>query len=160
MFGYFKKRREQRERSAQLKQLGEAMGEHLQAELDLFIELEVIPRRKSFLEVFRGELEKLDQRIVTYGAEGEVTRVEAAGIDYRIMFENWTKREADQLARAREYLREQFDIAEAAGVEKEYHASVEEALANQKLVLMSDGLEVLMELVPEARADHDSEPQR
>lgn len=156
MFGYFKRKREQRERAAELRKLGEVMGDHLRAELDLYIEMNVVPRRKAFLDVFRGQLETLDERLVEFDAAEEVTRLEAAGVDYRIMLENWSKREDEQMADIEHSLREQFDIAEAAGVAGEYRASVQDALNNQKLALMNDGLEVLMEQVPEARADKDS----
>lgn len=153
MFGYWRKRREKRERAKKLRKLGETMGAHLRAELDLFIELEVAPRRKAFVEIFRGQLEALDERLVEFGAT-DVSRVEAAGIDYRILLENWDKHHDDQRARAEEFLREPLEVAEAAGVLDEYRASVEQALTEQKLALMNDGLEVLIELVPESRADH------
>jgi hypothetical protein len=157
MFGYFKRKRQQRERAVELRQLGEAMGEHLRAELELYIEMTIVPRRKAFIDVFSGQLETLDERLVEFDAE-EVTRLEAAGIDYRIMLENWSKHEDEQMDHAEQSLREQLDIADAAGVVDEYRASVQEALANQRLALMSDGLEVLMQHVPDVRADHNSAP--
>jgi hypothetical protein len=157
MFGYFKKRREQRERRDELRKLGESMGDHLRAELDLYIELEVAPRRKAFVEVFRGQLETLDDRLIEFEAT-DVSRVEAAGMDYRIMLENWDEHEADRLARAGQFLAEPLEFAKAAGVEADYRAAVSQALTDQKLALMNDGLEVLVELVPEAAAEHDDTP--
>lgn len=134
------------------------MGDHLRAELDLFIELEVVPRRKAYLEVFRGELQAIDERLNEPDVPENFGRLELAGLDYQIMLENWTKHEEEQMNSAERSLQEQFDIADAAGVINEYRASIQEALNNQKLLLMSDGLEVLVELVPEARADQDSPP--
>lgn len=40
----------------------------------------------------------------------------------------------------------------------EYQEAVERALNDQHLALMSEGLEVLLEMVPEARAASDSAP--
>lgn len=153
MFGYFKKKREKRERAAELQKLGETLGEQLMAELELFIEMEIKPRREAFLQVFRGQLESLDERMVELEAPEEVTRLEMAGIDYRILLENWQERRDAQIEEARGSLREQFELAEAAGVQANYEAAVLNALNDQHLALMNDGLEVLMEVVPEAR-DH------
>lgn len=145
MFGYFKKRREKRERAEELRKLGESMGDHLRAELDLYIELEVAPRRKAFVDVFRGQLLTLDDRLVEFEAT-DVPRVEAAGIDYRIMLENWDKNEEERVARADQFLSEPLEFARAAGVEAEYRAAVSQALTDQRLTLMNEGLEVLLEL--------------
>lgn len=158
MFGYFTRKREQRERAAELRKLGEVTGDHLRAELDLYIEMNIVPRRKAFIDVFEVQLETIDDRLAEFEAAEEVTRLEAAGIDYRIMLENWEKREDEQMADAEDSLREQFDIADAAGLTEEYRGSVREALANEKLALMIDGLEVLMEHVPEARANDSNAP--
>lgn len=98
MFGYFNKRREKRERAEELRKVGALMADHLRAELDLFIELEVVPRRTAFVAVFRGQLETLDDRLVEFGDAG-VSRLEGAGIDYRIMLENWDKHHDDQRER-------------------------------------------------------------
>jgi hypothetical protein len=156
MFGYFRKRREKRERAAELQQLGNTLGESLMAELDLFLEVEVKPKRAAFLEVFRGQLASLDERLAEAGAGEEVSRLEAASIDYRLLLENWQERRPAQMEQAHDWLREQFDLADAAGVRAEYEAAVENALNDQHLALMNDGLEVLMEMVPESRADYDS----
>ena len=160
MFGYFKKRREKREQAAELRELAQSVGESLRAELDLFIAMEIAPTRQAFLEVFRGQLETLDQRLAEAEAGEQVSRLEGAGIDYRILMENWQERRTAQLEAAHQSLREQFDIAVAAGVKGEYDAAVEDALNDQQLALMSDGLGVLLELVPEARADYDNAPHR
>ena len=92
MLGSLKRRREGRQRAAEARKLGEAAGDHMRAELDLFIEMEVVPRRKAFLEVFRGQLETIDERLVEFEAREEVSRLEAAGMDHRIMLENWSER--------------------------------------------------------------------
>ena len=158
MFRYFKERREKRERAAELQELARSVGESLRAELDLFIAMEIAPTRKAFLEVFRGQLETLDQRLAEADAGEQVSRLEGAGIDYRILMENWQERRDAQFEAAHQSLREQFDIADAAGVRAEYDAAVEDALDDQQLALMSDGLGVLLELVPEARKDYDGTP--
>jgi len=154
MFGYFKKRRERRKRAAEIQALAENVGETLRAELDLFIAVEIAPTREAFLEVFRGELQRLDERLAEMDESGQVGRLEGAGVDYRILMENWQQRRPVQVDRAHQFLREQFDIADSVGIRAEYEAAVEDALNDQQLALMSDGLGVLLELVPEARKDY------
>lgn len=152
MLGYFKRRREARERKADLTKLAELLGEHLRAELDLFIEMQIKPTRAAFLEVFRGQLETLDQRIAESG--DDISRLEAAGIDYRLMLSHWQEREAEQYAAAEDWLAEQFEEADALGVRGHYEAAIKDALTDQQLALMSDGLGVLLEMVPEARSEN------
>ena len=153
MFGYFKKKREKRERAAELNQMAESVGASLRAELDLFIVSTIKPRREAYLEIFRGQLERLDERMVELEAPAEVTRLEMSGIDYRLMLENWSNHEGEHIQEAEDWLSSEFEIADVTGVRAEYEAAIKEALADQHLKLMSDGLGVLLELVPEARAD-------
>lgn len=97
MLGYFKKKREEHERAIALQSLARNMGDALRVELDLFIELEVVPRRKAFLEVFRGQLASIDERLAEFNDGEEVSRLDAAGIDYRLLMENWRERDEERL---------------------------------------------------------------
>lgn len=153
MFGYFKRRREKRRRLAEAKDLGERLGAGLRDDLDLYISTVVHPRREAFLNVFRGQLEGLDDNLVDAGVAGEISRLEAAGFEFRELLANWDRRLDDQLADAERALHEQIEVAAVVGEDDRYRELIQESLANQRLLLLSEALEVFLDLVPEARND-------
>lgn len=140
MLAFWRKRREKRERMEALQELGRNIGDQATAELSLFIEMNIVPKRKAFLEVLHGQHDTIDERLKEFEADGEVSREEAAAIDVRLMLENWDARKDEQLKSARQWLSEQYEIAAAVGAEREYHASVEDALTEQRLILLTDGM--------------------
>lgn len=140
MFDFLKARREKREHKEALQEIGRTLAEMLNSELALFIEMQVVPVREAFLEVCQGQLAQLDERMKEAEVEGELTRDEAAALDVRMMMDNWDKRTDERLNAAREWLDEQYEMAEAAGVEAEFHAAVEDAMTEQRMILLTDGM--------------------
>jgi hypothetical protein len=140
MLGFLKARRDKRERQAALRELGETLAADFNAQVALFIEMSVVPVRKAFLESCQGQLAQLDERMKDAEVEGELTREEAAALDVRIMMDHWDGRATELLDAARQWLAEEYDLAEAAGIAAEFHASVEDAINGQRMILLTDGM--------------------
>ena len=145
MFNFFKTRREKAQRKAVLEEYGQILGDGLRAELNLFLELKIVPVRHAYMEVLTGLLATLDERMSDMIAaseltEGDVDREEAAALEVRTMMDNWEGHEAERLEDAHIFLREQFDIAKEAGVADYYETAVGEALNEQRLILLTDGM--------------------
>lgn len=152
MFNFLKKRREEAARAAELQELGRVLGESLDAEVALFIEMNIAPRRKAFLEVLHGQIAQIDTRLTELDPEGDLGRDEAAAIDVRIMLENWDKHREEELQAARDALAEEYRLAEAAGVAEDFQALVERSLAEQRLMLLTDGMAAINEVAAGTRA--------
>ncbi|MGZ2411282.1 hypothetical protein ACUXST_000679 [Sphingomonas sp. F9_3S_D5_B_2] len=152
MFNFLKKRREKAERAAELQELGRVLGESLDAEVELFIEMNIVPRRKAFLEVLHGQIAQIDARLKELDPQGELSRYEAAAIDVRIMLENWDNHKEDELKSARQALAEEYRLAEAAGVSDDFQALVERSLAEQRLILLTDSMAAINEVTAGTRA--------
>jgi hypothetical protein len=149
MLGYFRRKREERKKLKEMNEVAVKTGDWLRAELDLYVELNLVARRQAFLEVFRGRLEEIDETLKDF-EPGEVTRLEAAGAEFQMLIENWTD-DSENLDHARKFLSEEFQVAEELGVAAEYTASVRAEFEDQKLLLMNDAMQILLELIPEAR---------
>jgi hypothetical protein len=138
MFAYFKKQREKREASNS----GKIAGAEMRAEIDQFIELEIVPQRNHFLEVFNKYLRDAPERLVA-SCEAKLSLGESVGIDYRVMMENWNDLRFNQMTRAEEFLHEWFEVVDNLGIRNEFLGAIEQALDNQKFTLMREGLELM-----------------
>lgn len=152
MFNFLKKRREKAERAAELQKLGRVLGESLDAEVALFIEMNIVPRREAFLEVLNGQIAQIDGRLKELDPESELSRDEAAAIDVRIMMENWDSHKEEELQSARQSLAEEYRLAEAAGVSEDFQALVERSLMEQRMILLTDGMAAINEVAAGTRA--------
>lgn len=146
MFGILKRRREKRDRREALNALGRNLGESLNAEIALFIEMEIVPIRKAFLDILHGQIAKIEERLKEAEVEGELSREDAAALDVRIMMDNWDERNDGQLQSARSWLAEQYEMADAVGIAEEFQGFVKSALVEQRLILLTDGMAAINEV--------------
>lgn len=123
---------------------GQALGQDAMAALDLFIEVQVVPRRKAFLEVFKGQLERLDERRVEMDGTGKTTRAQLARLDFEILRENWRERRGEQIAEASTWLDGHLRQAEGIDCISDFRDAIEQALSRQGAILVSDGLSMLL----------------
>lgn len=140
MFSFLKSRREKRERRETLQEIGRKLAEDFKAQIAAFIAIKIVPLRKAYFEQWQGLMANIDQRIKDAEAEAEITREEAAAIDVRSMMDEWDEHAEERLQSARQWLVEEYELAAAAGVADEFHASVENAINEQRLILLTDGM--------------------
>lgn len=129
--------------------VGEAAGKYAMTVLDRFIELEIVPRRRAFIDVFQGQLDTLDERLAKFDATGRASREELAGIDYRILLNNWRERRGEQSEQAANWLSVQLEQAEAIDCGEDVRTVIDQALDHQQTMLTIDGLEMLLKVVPD-----------
>jgi len=127
---------------------GDKFARDAVARLDEYVENHLAPRRHAFLAVFQGLIETLDERLPELDKTGQASREELAGIDYRIMLENWHHRRVEQAEEARNWLSVQLDQANALGCLEELSTIIEQELDRQKGLLTVEGLDVLLKVVP------------
>ena len=152
MFGFFKKRREKAERQVALKQLSNSVADSMKAEVALFIELKVVSIRHAFLDVLKSQLAIIDERMAEFKEDDdddEITRKFVANNDLKLLIENWTERHDQRLQDAREFLFEEYDMAETIGISDELQGYVDRALGEQDLLLVQAGIDAVAATVGE-----------
>jgi hypothetical protein len=124
---------------------GEAFGKSAGAALDVFIASEIVPRRNAFIEVFKDQLARLDERLAEMDPGGKYTREELAKMDYQILLQNWRERRPEQMDQATKALGDQLAQADLIDCGSDLRAAIEQALNEQESILVNDGLVVLLD---------------
>lgn len=128
--------------------MGMDFADNFRAELDLYIELQVVPVREAFLGVLTDQLSKLDERIGEFPDE-QISRADMARLDLRLLVENWGERQERRYQGAMDWLSEHMEVADAIGSRDEIEMFVKAALADQDLILYKQGIDATADVIGE-----------